>query len=158
MTQSPSTAHPVHHRLRAKTVVLLVLMVLFGSTGDILLSAGMKKIGAVNDWSPAALAGVVFQTFTSGTVWLGISGLILFFVCYLLVLSWADYSFVLPATATSYVVVPLLGFLLLGEMVGPVRWAGVALIGVGVALVGLTPPSTTVAKVLAAHPAAEEEE
>lgn len=126
-----------------KTYVLLVLMIAAGSTGDILLSKGMKQIGEVSDWSAAALFDVFLRTFTSSTIWLGISLLIVFFVCYLLVLSWADYSFVLPASATSYAIVPLLGYLLLGEMVSPLRWTGVALICLGVALVGLTPHSTT---------------
>jgi drug/metabolite transporter (DMT)-like permease len=129
--------------LRTKTYVLLVLLVAFGSVGDILLSKGMKQIGAVNDWSPAALLDVGLQTFTSGTIWLGIASLILFFVCYMLVLTWADFSYVLPASATSYAVVPLLGYLLLGEVVSTLRWSGVALICVGVALVGRTPPRTT---------------
>jgi drug/metabolite transporter (DMT)-like permease len=142
MPSSPA-AHPTHHRLRTKTVVLLVLMVLFGSAGDVLLSKGMKDIGEVSDWSPAALLRTGVEVFTSPTVWLGIAGLALFFVCYLLVLSWADFSFVLPASAASYVLVPLLGFLALDEFVSPLRWAGIALIAAGVAFVGLTPPSTT---------------
>jgi drug/metabolite transporter (DMT)-like permease len=130
-------------RLLRKTYVLLVLMVLAGAIGDVLLSKGMKQIGEVADWSPGALAGVFFQTFTSGTVWLGIGCLILFFVGYMLVLSWADFSYVLPATASSYAVVALLGYLVLGEMVSAARWTGVALICLGVMLVGSTPLSTT---------------
>lgn len=134
--------------LRKKTIALIVLMVFFGSMGDVLLSKGMKQIGAVNVWSPPELAAVFLKTFTSGTIWLGIGSLLLFLVCDLLVLSWADYSFVSPASATGYAVVPLLGYLLLGETVTAVRWAGVALICVGVALVGVTAPRTT-----AVHPA-----
>jgi drug/metabolite transporter (DMT)-like permease len=129
--------------LHRKTYVLLVLMVFFGAVGDVLLSKGMKQIGAVDDWSPAALFDVFLQTFTSGTIWLGIACLILFFVGYMLVLSWADFSYVLPATATSYALVPLLGFLMLGEFVSSLRWAGVAFICLGVLLVGTTSPSTT---------------
>jgi len=132
--------------LRKKTIALLVLMVFFGSMGDILLSKGMKQIGAVDLWSAAALQSVFLQAFTSGTIWLGIASLLLFLVCDLLVLSWADYSFVSPACATGYAVVPLLGYLLLGETVTAVRWAGVALICVGVALVGVTAPRTTAAR------------
>jgi drug/metabolite transporter (DMT)-like permease len=132
-----------HKRLQRKTYVLLVLMVLFGSVGDVLLSKGMKQIGEVNDWSFSALAGVFQRVFASPTIWLGVSCLILFFVGYMLVLSWADFSYVLPATATSYAIVPLLGYLLLGEVVSATRWAGVAFICLGVMLVGSTPPSTT---------------
>lgn len=130
-------------RLEQKTYVLLLLLVLFSSVGNVLLSKGMKQIGEVHDWSAAALADVFWRTFTSGTIWLGIGSLLLFFAVYLLVLSWADYSYVLPASATGYIVVPLLGSLLLHESVTPLRWLGAAVITVGVALVGRTPLRTT---------------
>jgi len=129
--------------LRKKTIALIVLMVFFGSMGDVLLSKGMKQIGAVDVWSAPAMQAVFLKTFTSGTIWLGIGFLLLFLTCDLLVLSWADYSFVSPASATGYAVVPLLGHLLLGETVTAGRWAGVALICVGVAVVGVTAPRTT---------------
>ncbi len=132
-----------HRRLRTKTLALLALMILFGPFGDVLLSKGMKQIGSIEHYTPAALASAFFQTFTSGTVWLGISTLIVFFVCYLLVLTWADYSYVMPASAASYAVVPLLGALWLGERVTSMRWTGVALITLGVLLVGSTAPSTS---------------
>ena len=69
--------------------------------------------------------------------------MLVFLVAYLLVLSWADYSYVLPASATGYVVVPLLGYAVLHEVVTPVRWTGAVLICLGVALVGRTPRRTT---------------
>jgi drug/metabolite transporter (DMT)-like permease len=61
----------------------------------------------------------------------------------MMVLSWADFSYVLPATASMYAVVPLLGHFVLGERVTGLRWMGVALICLGVAFVARTPPSTT---------------
>ncbi len=128
---------------RTKTVVLLALMILCGAAGDVLLSKGMKEIGAVEDWSPAALAATYVRVFTHGTVWLGIACLIGFFVCYLLVLTWADFSYVLPASSLSYALVALLGWLVLGETVTMLRWCGVGLICMGVGLVGITPHSTT---------------
>jgi uncharacterized membrane protein len=131
------------HPLRAKTFILLVLMVALGSAGDVLLSAGMKRVGTVEAWTPAGLHRVFFAAFTSPTVWSGTLCLIGFFICYMLVLSWADLSYVLPASASSYAIVPLLGFALLGEAVTSLRWTGVALICLGVVLVGRTPPSTT---------------
>ncbi len=129
--------------LRARTYALIVLMVLFSSVGDVLLSKGMKRIGAVSLASRASLATAFVRTVTSGTIWLGITGLLLFFVCYLVVLSWADYSFVLPASASGYAIVPLLGYVLLGEVVPSTRWLGVVCICLGVLLVGRTPPRTT---------------
>lgn len=129
--------------LRARTYALIVLMVLFSSVGDVLLSKGMKQIGAVSLTSRASLATAFVRTVTSGTIWLGITGLLLFFVCYLVVLSWADYSFVLPASASGYAIVPFLGYVLLGEVVPSTRWLGVVCICLGVLLVGRTPPRTT---------------
>ncbi len=129
--------------LRTKTYVLVVLMVLFSSVGNILLSKGMKQIGSVSFASPALLVAAFLQTITNRAIWLGISCFLLFFVAYLLVLSWADYSFVMPASATGYAIVPFLGYLLLGEVVPSTRWLGVACICLGVLLVGRTPPRTT---------------
>ena len=129
--------------LRAKTQALVLLLVVFSSAGNILLSRGMKQIGAVSLASPGAIATAFVHTVMSGMIWLGIACLLLFFVCYMLVLSWADYSYVQPASAVGYAIVALLGYLVLGEVVTATRWAGVALICLGVGLVGRTPPRTT---------------
>lgn len=129
--------------LRRKTHILVVLMVLFSSVGEIFLSKGMKRIGSVSLGSLGSLAAAFGQTVRSETIWLGIFLLLVFFVCYMLVLSWADYSYVMPASAFGYAVVAFLGYAVLGEVVSLTRWAGVALICMGVALVGQTPPRTT---------------
>src|SRR5262245_66608445 len=95
----------------------------------------MKQVGQVVDFSPVALLGVFFKTFMNSSSWLGIFSLLLFFVCYLLLLSWADLSYVQPASAIGYAMVALLGYVLLGESVSPARWIGVLFISGGVALV-----------------------
>ena len=61
----------------------------------------------------------------------------------MLVLSWADYSFVMPFSAIAYALVPLLGYLWLGEIVPGTRWVGITLIVFGVCLISRTLPSTT---------------
>ena len=126
-----------------RTNVLIALTVLFNSVGNVLLSVGMKGVGEVPSFSPGVLADIGWRAFTTGTIWLGITALVLFFVSYLLLLSRADYSYVLPASAGGYAVVTLLGAIVAGEHVGPVRWTGVLLISSGVALVGRTPVRTT---------------
>jgi uncharacterized membrane protein len=129
--------------LAVKTCVLVIFVAVFNSVGNVLLGKGMRQIGEMQDWSASTLALYFVKTFTSVWIWLGIGCLLLFFVCYLLVLSWADYSYVMPAAACGYALAPLLSHWLLGETVSSVRWVGVALICVGVALVGRTPPRTT---------------
>ena len=131
------------HTLRTKTYVLIALMVCFGPMGDVLLGKGMKEVGELRDWSPGGLISFFLQAISTPAIWLGISSLLLFFLSYMIVLSWADFSYVLPASAAGYAVVPFLGHLFLGEAVSPLRWTGVAFICMGVVLVGSTPASTT---------------
>jgi drug/metabolite transporter (DMT)-like permease len=129
--------------LHLKTMILIVLMALFGPVGDVFLSKGMKQIGPLASWAPAAMFHFFFAAFTSGMVWLGILSLLAFFVSYTLVLSWADYSYVQPASSFAYAVVALLGHFALHETVTPLRWFGIAIICLGVLIVGHTPPRTT---------------
>src|SRR5262245_33884196 len=122
--------------LRKKTYSLLSLMVFFSSLGNVLLSKGMKAVGTIEDYSPLALISLFAKTFTNESIWLGIVSLLVFFVCNLLVLSWADYSFVQPASAIGYGLVAVLGYWILGEFVSPMRWVGIGFISAGVVLVG----------------------
>jgi uncharacterized membrane protein len=125
-----------------RTYIFVVLMVLFSSVGNVLFSKGMKEIGEVSQWSAAVLAAVFLKVLASGWIWLGIGSQLFFLGSLLLVLSWADYSFVIPASAVGYAVVALLGHTFLGEEVSLARWVGVGLICLGVALVGRTPTNT----------------
>jgi drug/metabolite transporter (DMT)-like permease len=126
-----------------KTYIFILFMVLFAPLGNVLLSKGMKGIGSAKDWEPRELLHILSRILTSGYIWLGIGCLLAFFVAYMLVLTWADYSYVQPASAFSYAVVATLGLLLLGEKVNLLRWAGIAVICVGVFVVGNTHPRTT---------------
>lgn len=129
--------------MHLKTLLFLVLMVTFGPLGDVLLSRGMKRIGAIANFAPGPLASTFLRVFTLPAIWLGIGSLFLFFISYLMVLSWADYSYIQPVSALGYGVVALLGYFFLGDSVTALRWAGVLTICVGVFLVSQTPHSTT---------------
>jgi drug/metabolite transporter (DMT)-like permease len=129
--------------LHVKTYVLVALVVIFGPLGNVLVGKGMKNVGAVNSWAPDALFHFFWRAFTTSTIWLGIACLLTFFVAYILVLSWADYSFVQPATSVSYGMVALLSIFFLHEVVRPTQWLGVGIICLGVFIVSHTPPRTT---------------
>ena len=129
--------------LHLKTYLLILFMVLFAPLGNVLLSKGMKGIGSAKNWAPADVIQILFKILTSAYIWLGIASLFTFFIAYMLVLTWADYSYVQPASSFSYAVVALLSYFLLGEVVSPLRWAGIAVICAGVFIVGRTPPRTT---------------
>ena len=118
-------------------------MIIAGPLGNVLLGKGMKHINDLTIWPPSQLLHTGLTIFSSGLILSGIGSLITFFVAYMLVLSWADYSFVQPASSLAYGVVALLGYLVLGERVSPLRWAGIAIICLGVFVVGRTNPQTT---------------
>jgi drug/metabolite transporter (DMT)-like permease len=118
-------------------------MVIFGPLGNVLLGKGMKQIGPVTSLAPEEILHAFVHIFSSETIWLGLGSLITFFMAYMLVLSWADYSYVQPASSFAYVVVALLAHFVLNEAVTPLRWLGVLIICVGVFVVGYTHPRTT---------------
>jgi len=129
-------------RLRIKTLVMVLAMVVCANAGDLLLKRGMSENGAVQ-LTGSGLAHSFRLTVTNGTIWIGILFLTGFMVSYMTVLSWADYSYVMPAGAFGYALLTLMAVLFLHESVSPRRWVGVALICVGVLLVGQTKPRTT---------------
>ena len=129
-------------RLRIKTFVMILAMVVCANAGDLMLKRGMMQIGAVQ-LSLTGLAHAFVLTVTTGTIWLGILFLIGFTASYMMLMSWADYSYVMPAGAFGYALLTLLAVVFLHESVSPRRWIGVALICAGVLLVGLTKPRTT---------------
>ena len=129
-------------RLRIKTLIMVLAMVVCANVGDLLLKHGMAQIGAVQ-LTEHGIAQAFRMTVTSGTIWLAIFFLIGFMASYMTVLSWADYSYVMPAGAFGYAVLTFLAVVFLHESVSPRRWVGVVLICVGVLLVGQTRPRTT---------------
>jgi uncharacterized membrane protein len=129
-------------RLRIKTLVMVSAMVVCANAGDLLLKRAMLQIGAV-ELSAAGLSHAFRMTLTSGSLWAGIFFLCGFMLSYMTVLSWADYSYVMPAGAFGYALLTLFAVVFLHEAVSARRWVGVVLICVGVLLVGQTKPRTT---------------
>ena len=126
-----------------KTVTVLVLAVLFQTAGNLLVSSGMKQIAATSPWEITRWFSFSLQMAASPSVWLGTLLLIIFFVLYATLLSWADLSFVLPASSFGYVLNVALAHYVLLEPVSISRWFGTMLISIGVVLVSLTGTQST---------------
>ena len=118
--------------------MILGLVSLCAPLGDSCLSRGMSTLPAITLAHPASLIAAIF------TPWIavGIVLLIGFFASYLTALSWADLTFVLPATGLGNVVIALLSRFWLHEAISPSRWAGIVLITVGVGFVAQGPSLT----------------
>jgi drug/metabolite transporter (DMT)-like permease len=118
-----------------REAVLLFLVVVSGTGGEICVTRAMKHVGEVTDFRPMALVRVILQAMKVSWMWIGISMMALAFFSLLAVLSIENVSFVVPVTALNYAAGALGGKFFLGERVTPRRWAGVLLVCVGVTLV-----------------------
>ena len=139
------------HRLTTNQWMILGLVALSAPLGDTCLSRGMTHLAPISLAHPGTLIAAVFTPWIA----IGIVLLIGFFASYLTALSWADLTFVLPATAFGNVIVALLSKFWLHESVSWQRWAGVILITAGVGFVAQGPAVT---ERPTAQPAAVEEE
>jgi drug/metabolite transporter (DMT)-like permease len=126
------------HRLKPSQYLVLLAITLTAPIGDALLARGMRQVGTVDLQHLGLLWHALFNPF----VGIGIVLLIGFFATYTTALSWADLSFVAPATSLSYVVVALMGHLLLGEQLPLTRWLGILLILCAVGFVAGGPSRT----------------
>jgi drug/metabolite transporter (DMT)-like permease len=125
-------------KLSPRQYFILALVSICAPLGDTCLSRGMTRLPAISLSHPATLLAAVFTPWIA----LGIALLIGFFACYLTALSWADLTYVLPATAIGNVFVALLSRFWLHEPISFERWAGILLITVGVGFVAQGPPLT----------------
>jgi len=130
-------------RLQLKTVPMIVISIILGPLGNVFLGKAMKGVESFNSARVSDLVAIASEVLRSGYLWLGISCLLGFFIVHMLLLTWADYSYVQPATSLSYLSISVLSYFVLGERISPLRWIGVTVICLGVFLVGRTPPSTT---------------
>ena len=127
---------------------------LFAPIGDSLLSYGMKQVGniSLSDFGGLLLA------ISNPWVGLGIVFLLGFFASYMTALSWADLTYVLPASSLGYVLLALIARFALHERISLMRWIGIALVSSGVGFVTTGPEITKrppKSRAIGDHPAQE---
>jgi drug/metabolite transporter (DMT)-like permease len=125
-------------RLRLKTWICAVIVIFSNVFGNFFMKRGMPPALP----RPVDYVMVLFQPWVA----LGVFLLIVWMLCRMALLSWADLSYVIPVTSIGYAMVALVGRVLLHEQISLRRWAGIALIMGGVALVGGSAPQTAAAK------------
>ena len=118
--------------------LVLAGVTVFAAAGDSMLSQGMKQVGNISFQNIGSLLLAV----TNPWVAIGIVLLLAFFASYMNALSWADLTYVLPASSLGYVLLALVARFALHEQVSPLRWAGIALISGGVGFVAGGPSVT----------------
>jgi len=134
--------------------LVLAGVTLFAPVGDSLLSYGMKQVGniSLSDFGGLLLA------ISNPWVGLGIVFLLGGFASYMTALSWADLTYVLPASSLGYVLLALIARFALHERISVMRWVGIALVSSGVGFVTTGPEITKRpprSRNIAGHPAPE---
>jgi transporter family protein len=118
---------------------LMVTAILTNVSGDLLLSRGTHQLGQ----NLSSMSVQYLRAFANPCTILGICVLVCWLVAQLILLSRADLSFVMPITATTYILIAIFGHFLFQEQLSRTQWTGIAAICVGTALAGRTPPRTT---------------
>jgi drug/metabolite transporter (DMT)-like permease len=126
-------------RCTLKNALFVVLIVLGNTFGNLLLAISMARMPSFSSVPfPQFLQLVLSNGFFLGGTFLSALSLLAQLTMY----TWADLSYVLPVTASGYVVTAILGRFFLQEHVSVFRWIGVVIISLGVFFVAETPPDT----------------
>jgi drug/metabolite transporter (DMT)-like permease len=121
-----------------RAFILFPMIVLCGTGGELCVSRAMKSVGEAAGFHPAEILRVVLRALREPWMIAGVSMMALAFFALLGALSVYSVSFVVPVTALDYVAAALGSVFFLHERVSPQRWAGVALVALGVSLVFLS--------------------
>lgn len=124
--------------MNPRKYLVLAGVTVFAPVGDSLLSYGMKQVGNISIHN---LTGLLLAI-TNPWVGIGIVFLLGFFASYMTALSWADLTFVLPASSLGYVLLAFIARFALHERVSAMRWAGIVLVSAGVGFVTSGPELT----------------
>jgi drug/metabolite transporter (DMT)-like permease len=118
--------------------VLLAVAILIQAAGNVCLSIGMKGFAVVAASQPDAWGTLALMALTEPMIVIGVLLLLGFFILFATVLAGADLSVAMPIVSFEIVLNVALAYLIIGEEVSPLRWAGTALVAAGVACVALS--------------------
>src|SRR6201997_4869431 len=131
MREAPPSRLKLEYPVTLRKYLVLAGVTVFAAAGDSMLSHGMKQAGSI---SIHHLQGVILAILNPWVA-VGILLLLAFFASYMNALSWADLTYVLPATSLGYVLLALVARFVLHEHISIMRWLGITLIAGGVGFV-----------------------
>ena len=124
--------------MNSRKYLVLAGVSVFAPVGDSLLAYGMKQVGNIS------LKNVPDLLLAITNPWVGVGIILLlgFFASYMTALSWADLTYVLPASSLGYVLLALIARFALHEHISLMRWLGIAMVSGGVGFVTSGPEVT----------------
>src|SRR5262245_22439696 len=123
-----------------RIALFLSIVAFAGTGGEMLVAHAMKQIARRQPDTRPLIIHLMSHVVRPGVIWAGLTLQAVAFFALLALLSWADVSFVVPATALNYVVGAAGSALFLHERVNRVRWAGVCLVCLGVGVLCVSEP------------------
>ena len=111
-------------------------VVISDALGNMALRHGMDRIGDVTLCRAHEIPNLLIRIIRNPMLVLGVGCIAVAFLLFVALLSWADLSFALPATALSSVVNALGARWILKENISLGRWIGVLFICCGAILLG----------------------
>jgi drug/metabolite transporter (DMT)-like permease len=118
-----------------RTFILLFLIIVSGTGGELCVSRAMRGMGEMHDFRPKAIFKFVLRGLAHPWMWIGVAMMSLGFFSLLAILSFRDVSFVVPVSALSYAAGAFGAKAFLGERISRNRWLGIAVVCVGVTIV-----------------------
>lgn len=120
-----------------KTWLFILIIAFADGFGDLFNAKGMKQIGAVELVSLPEMLQIGRKILTNSWIIQGITCQTVAFLSFVSALSWADISFVRPATALTYVISLLGARFVLKEKIELVRLLGIIVVGIGISIITL---------------------
>jgi drug/metabolite transporter (DMT)-like permease len=118
-----------------RTFILLFLIIVSGTGGELCVSRAMRGMGEMHDFRPQSIFKFVLRGLAQPWMWVGVAMMSLGFFSLLAILSFRDVSFVVPVSALSYAAGAFGAKAFLGERISRNRWLGIAVVCVGVTIV-----------------------
>jgi drug/metabolite transporter (DMT)-like permease len=119
------------------TWMLVAVIVMATTAGEVLQALGMRHHGEVHDFRPGALRCLLAAMARNRYLIASVGAMAVSFFAFMALLSVSELSFAVPATAVTYVLETALAKFLLKEQICRGRWAGALLVACGVALLAL---------------------
>ncbi len=121
-----------------RVIVVSIIATLSGAAGQILMRRGMQIVGPLEEYAPLEMLAYFWRALCQPYVIAGTVMSAIFYFALLAALSWTGVTVAFPLTALEYAFAGLLAVSFLKEVVPPIRWAGIALVTVGVILISVS--------------------
>lgn len=121
-----------------KTILLTLTSVFLATAGQLMLKTGMARVGYIGTQRLGKPLQVIWDVVRTWQVLIGLTLFVLSAVTWLVVISRVPLSLAYPFAGITYVLLAMFSKFVLKEHVPSMRWVGVALIVVGVVMVGRT--------------------